>query len=990
MKPMLTTGRVSLMLLSLVALAPSAVMGADETFRLSAPRYWLDTWAIPSGISQAGDADGDGRAELVAVDPAGTIAVARTSPLGKWVEDPERVTRFGTNLVAAVVGRFMGSAGDQVVAVGRDGAVLIASAVKRGTSTYSQSDRVGTVSPSAVPSSITRGFRTDLNHDGRLDALFPRGDGELLLLLNQPGDQGRPRFVASVARGAPTDAVELGVGKFGAEARNHLVWIDSRGNLFAAALTFGGDGLQLGTARRLLEIGRGAHLAVGRFLGHSTDDIIAGRRLLPGGDPTASVELDTLPAAPEWRRELWWCVGDVDGNGMDDLIRKRDLPQNEGGTAVFIHFASHAGDAHHGYLDDDLDGLPDEWETGAIKPGGLDLKALGCKPGRADVIVEIERFDTVDVPLLQAEVPVTVRYFASLPVANPDGTRGIAMHIVYRPPTPHADFDTVVKEFDKRYPPRHHIGAVHTMFCGAEGDPGFSVALLSGVNGKFHLGPPIHDVMSHEFGHELGLGHDGFQPHNCPIYNSIMNYTYIIGAGHRLELAAYSEGALSSLVLNERHLSERLPFPLRKVEFLAMTPFQYRLAPSRDGRSTLIDWNWNGVLGEENVVADINYDHGTDFGSQYDVGRADAAPVLVTHGAPKNGRLLLFVPRSGGLHLREWLGTEVDKDGARWSREIEVEPAGVVGDPTAAYARGATWVAYRTADRVVVRRIVPGGDHPTIGPAKTVPGAVGEPTLASFDGRLALLLWRSPDRPIGLRLIDVAGHEPRFASEEESGFASAVPVAAVEARDGETPALCVGLVEVTDPNHRSWTEVRRFVHTAAGRWRESRRQWVNGEQPSIDGANAFAVHAAHRMSLLWRPEPGFEARGRLYHFSGRGTTADRPWSEQFITMEAPVRETGTGWFSRSYYFAEAPSASAPGACWFRDDIAYAVRVHDDKPERNDVVKVGFYGSGALPEPMSDFNDVAFIHRVGLSHSLRCVWPQTEAATPNLPGPVPAK
>ena len=69
---------------------------------------------------------------------------------------------------------------------------------------------------------------------------------------------------------------------------------------------------------------------------------------------------------------------------------------------------------------------------------------------------------------------------------------------------------------------------------------------------------------------------------------------------------------------------------------------------------------------------------------------------------------------------------------------------------------------------------------------------------------------------------------------------------------------------------------------------QSRRQWVNGEQPSIDGANAFAVHAAHRMSLLWRPEPGFEAHGRLYHFSGRGTTADRPWSEQFITMEAPV------------------------------------------------------------------------------------------------------
>ena len=102
--------------------------------------------------------------------------------------------------MTAVVGRFTGGAGEQVVALGRDGALLMASGVKRGTSTYTRSDRVGTVSPSAIPSSITRGFSTDVNHDGRLDVLFPRGDGELLLLLNQPGDEGRPGFVASLAR----------------------------------------------------------------------------------------------------------------------------------------------------------------------------------------------------------------------------------------------------------------------------------------------------------------------------------------------------------------------------------------------------------------------------------------------------------------------------------------------------------------------------------------------------------------------------------------------------------------------------------------------------------------------------------------------------------------------------------------------------------------------------------------------------------------------
>ena len=468
MRSIVTTGRVSLLLLSLVVLAPNAVMGTDETFRLSAPRFWWDDWAIPSWISLVGDADGDGRADLVAVDPPGTIALARTSPLGKWANDPDRNNRFGNNLVAAVVGRFTGGASDEVVALGRDGALLLASGMKRGTSKYTRSDPVGTVPPAAIPRAVTRGFSTDVNHDGRVDVLFPRGDGELLLLLNQTGYERRPGFVASLSRSAPTDAVELEVGSFGREARNRLVWIDRRGNLFAATLTFGSDGLRLGKAERLLEIGAGAHLAVGRFLGRSTYDIIAGRRLLPGGDPTSSIELDTLPPASEWNRELWWRTGDIDGNGMDDLIRKRSLPSNEGGPEVLIQFASHAGDARHGYPDYDFDGLPDEWETGAIKPAGLDLKALGCKPGKSDVIVEIERFDTVDVPMFYKEVEITVRYFASLPVANPDGTRGIAMHVIYRPPTPHANFDEVNRHFDEWYPPLEHRGIVHMMFCGAE------------------------------------------------------------------------------------------------------------------------------------------------------------------------------------------------------------------------------------------------------------------------------------------------------------------------------------------------------------------------------------------------------------------------------------------------------------------------------------------------------------------------------------------
>ena len=82
------------------------------------------------------------------------------------------------------------------------------------------------------------------------------------------------------------------------------------------------------------------------------------------------------------------------------------------------------------------------------------------------------------------------------------------------------------------------------MFCAVKSEPGFANALLMGDRGKFRVDPNVHDVMTHEFGHELGLPHDAFQPHNCPIYNSVMSYTYIEGAGHRLDRLFYSEGAL--------------------------------------------------------------------------------------------------------------------------------------------------------------------------------------------------------------------------------------------------------------------------------------------------------------------------------------------------------------------------------------------------------------------------------------------------------------
>ena len=55
-----------------------------------------------------------------------------------------------------------------------------------------------------------------------------------------------------------------------------------------------------------------------------------------------------------------------------------------------------------------------------------------------------------------------------------------------------------------------------------------------------------------------------------------------------------------------------------------------------------------------------------------------------------------------------------------------------------------------------------------------------------------------------------------------------------------------------------------------------------------------------------------------------------------------------GWLHRRYYATgEFDSRSAPGVCWFRDDIAYANRLHSPQPDRNDRLLLGFTATGTL-------------------------------------------
>ena len=660
---------------------------------------------------------------------------------------------------------------------------------------------------------------------------------------------------------------------------------------------------------------------------------------------------------------------------------------------TLIHFSSLEGDQHKGYISSSGDGLLDDWKTGRVRPGGLDLKSIGCRVGRHDVIVEVERFDSVNFDLLKAEVDITARAFAQAHVPNPDGSRGIALHVIYPEPTPRSRVDDIRRRMFADYPPRQRRGVVHTMFCGDPRNPGFGAAtIMSGV-GAFTTNDVILDVMTHEFGHELGLNHDGYQPHNCPIYPSLMSYTYQDKLNGRAELKQLSSGALGSILLDERRLSERLPVPIERVRFLANEPYFYQLRPA-DG-STLVDWNWNGVFGEEGVVADINYSHFTDIGRRrYELGASETAPhwqpwatgqrsdccsspaacVAIRPALPRTPPPL---PRTSALSVRVHSSSKRGR--------VRTATATVSGGQPRRWLRRTASSATRLRCRVAarsgsltprrpgfacgrwhsdVRRTRPPGSR---APVPIEQSNRADPSLSTLGDGLALFLWRRAG-PAGRRAPtapQATGLE--MGPELELPIDSVVPVAAVAGpKRGLLPTVWVASIGGPDPHHPR-AVIHHYASEGGGRagFSRSGRTWSTARSPGALWPSSGA------------PEHGLEA-GRIYVFAGgrywvenRIEAVATPWAEQTVSIN--VRNgPRNGWLHRRYYSpGEFDSRSAPGVCWFRDDIAYANRRHSSRPDQNDRLLLGFTATGAF-DTMTDFNDFAFIAEIGLSHSLMTV------------------
>ncbi len=916
------------------ALAALVLASAADALTLTPAQFWHTPYGVDDWIPLVGDADGDGRADLIAVSPGGDthIEMARTSALGKPVANAIALKGFGANAVAAACGPFKRANAD-ALALFADGSLRLAWGMKPGTAAYEHNDLVGTIPREAMPKGPVRTVVADFDGDDRADVLMLDADGRLLLLRGAPNAGFAVVPLAATLPGMR----RIAAGTLGGAARGELVWLDETGAVWRATVSAKG----LGTPTLVVRAAPDDGLAVGRFRGRPGADLLVGDRLLPGGDPKGSMAMPGVPA----KEAGAWRVGDVDGNGKADLVRSRRADDPAGGRDTVVHFAYEPGKEEPGYFSTSNDGLPDFWKDGTVKPGGLDLVAMGCKVGHRDLIVELERFENVDLADLRNNVNRAARYFASIPLANPDGTTGIALHAIYREPWPMKDHDRIRAHFNDLFPRPGNRGIAHMMF--AERDGPLDAAIDAGV-GRFNGQWP---VLVHELGHQLDLVHDGFHPSGTPgwpgdtgaaIYPSLMSYTYAWGLNDSTENIGYSNGALASLVLDPRHLSERLPFPLDKVRFLGTEPYHYRMQPTPDGKGTLIDWNWNGVLGEEDVAANVNSTHGTDFGPSYSIARTDTAPALTVHG----DRPLLVYGQGATLAVRAWQGRNRDKDGGRWSEPTVDYAAGITGDPTIAYVGDdASWIAYPTAKGAVLRRVtVDSAGHPMLGAATLLAGTIYvQPTVSALDGRLALLLWRSKSLPVGLRLFRPKGEGLVAGGERSLDFFSDVPVGAVAGRAG---SLWVGRIERDGQPNGGRTEVLRLLVDPAGGTQVALRAFMEG------------TYARHRMTLLWREEGPKLPDGRIYQLSGGAG------NDQYITMNTPYLDFYHGWLYHRYRQPSFTSLSAAGACLFGGDILVAFR------GGNDSLDVAFYGTGATPWPTGDFDDISHVRDYGLSHSIR--------------------
>lgn len=277
------------------------------------------------------------------------------------------------------------------------------------------------------------------------------------------------------------------------------------------------------------------------------------------------------------------------GKSMVRLATGDYADTNSAADWTQVNFSTPGGknDVAAGVVDADGDGVPSSAKVSGGTYAGLDLYAMGARPGQRDVFIEINAMDQ-DATAAQPDLGFVVRREALQKVVDAFSPKGIRLHIdagsrfsatfdpanfnlggsnaagsipfakcTYLPSSPAdvilAGCSNFFEHKNKNLDVRRRVMFSYMLFANSQltsglggssglaevngndamitmGGYGFTISPTTGrtasQNTQYYINLQAGTVM-HEFGHNLGLRHGGFENQNYkPNYLSVMNYMY--------------------------------------------------------------------------------------------------------------------------------------------------------------------------------------------------------------------------------------------------------------------------------------------------------------------------------------------------------------------------------------------------------------------------------------------------------------------------------
>ncbi len=918
-----------------MSLAIAAMLFAAPTF--TPPEPWALGTAAPPRIPFVGDVDADGFADLIVVYPPGA-AIIDVNPSRQGMKTGggfQALNPWGKDCQAAAVGEFDSAPGSDVVGLFEGRKLRLAGAFASGKY-RDTADWVELPKPLASPALATL-----------------TGGQEILAFSARSGEGFRIDAMTRklAACRAPKGTVwigDAGSSLVGQSARGEVFWIDRE---------------SLRKGQSLGKVRPGSRVAAAKGI-----VVLGDRAWTPGG--MVDLAKADLPTA-----DSVFGLGDVDHDGDPDVLEFRYGSETHTGNQVLLRRFVTPGETdndHDGLsnseeaslqtdpnrTDTDDDGLNDGWEVKGFR--GLDFKALGCDPRHVDLLCLISRFEPVQEAKVRSEMERARKFYADLKVENPDGTTGFRFHPIYLPAVNAEDAKNPWWTNRDKFRPENWRGLVHWMQI-TPGGGGQADEL--GDGGGCGEGA-LWAVFVHEFGHQLGLNHEGFWPNgSCPIYSSLMNYNYSYAYEDDRDKIHYSDGSLAGYVLRETDLDETIPLPYDRVKFLEKGPYRFRLKPN--GKTTLIDWNWNGVFGEKHIKADINYAYSTNAGRRDDVGKTKTSPWLFVH---QGKAMALFGTSDAPSDPKKDPSLSPDNPGRlmlrrlvkpfEWEKPWVLDEAGVVGDPVGFSTGGRAFVVYTSLRGVVMREV----DFQTDGkvslrePSFLTPNTTVVPTVGEAFGKPVLMLWNPAKGVIDYQVVAGNGklgtwHTLDAASVNPPGLCT----------DTLKKEIVVALAQNQDAVRPNRWQVRRYK-LKGGKLEPNGLEWVEGEAGQARGSG--------RLTVLFDKSRDAGPAGRLYIY-GRGLTGkDNPWACTYVAHQLTDKTVQGGWLVKRYYDEWTQSRSAPAAAWFGGDVVWAYRwVDGGQGATDNNLHVGYGGLGLQKEPFGDHDDVGFLRRFGIRNSI---------------------